>query len=308
MMRVLFAGSDAIGLPSLRVLTEHGLIRGVLTAPDHRKKRNPIKQYASSNAIPVLQPERLGSDARKLVSELAPNCLVVFSYGKIFGPRFLALFEYGGINIHPSLLPRYRGASPIPSAILNGDDKTGITVQLIANEMDAGDIVAQEEILLDGDETSLSVAERVADRGARVVWETLSNFHTIIPVPQDHSQATYCRKIEKNDGRVDWRSAAIDIERMTRAYTPWPGVFCYAQGARISLLQVVAITGDNVDGGDVRKGPPGTVLGAREEYGILVRAGDGILGIQRLQREYRQACGWRDFLHGQRQLLQANFE
>ena len=178
--------------------------------------------------MPVLQPERLGAAARGEVSALAPDLLVVVAYGRIFGPRFLSLFRDGGINVHPSLLPRHRGPSPLQAAILAGDAETGVTVQYLAPEMDSGDVILQERIVLPDDVAVSALHDDLGRRGARLVVEAVDHIAagTVKRIPQDHSRATYCGKIGRDDGKLDWSESALTISRMVRAYTPWPGVVC----------------------------------------------------------------------------------
>ena len=176
-MRILFTGVPEIALPTLALLAKRQEICAVLTTPDRRSGRgqrirsSPVKQLAVSLSIPVLQPERLDAEARQQIAAYAPDLLVCVAYGRLFGPKFLALFPQGAINLHPSLLPRYRGPSPIGAAILGGDRETGVTVQWISREMDAGDVLAQEVIPLHGDETTPSLGATCAQLGADLLMK-----------------------------------------------------------------------------------------------------------------------------------------
>ncbi|MFP4483995.1 MAG: methionyl-tRNA formyltransferase [Spirochaetota bacterium] len=325
-MRLLFAGTPEMAVPSLYRLAARFEVVGVLTAPDRRKGRkrgpqpSPVKAAAESLGLPVMQPPRLNGDARAQVQAVAPDLLVVVAYGRIFGPRFMALFPHGGVNLHPSLLPRHRGPSPIPAAILAGDSETGITVQQVAPEMDSGDILAQQRIPLTGTETTASLTDRVAREGAVLLEEVVAAIvaGTAIPVPQDHDVASYCRLIEKSDGRVDWTTSAAHIERMSRAFNPWPGTYTYLDGRQLTLWETsvypagadpagqdptvaAGVGAENAPGGGSgrRSAPgPGQVLGVDKAHGILVQTGDGVLAVRRLQLQSRGATDWKSFLNG----------
>jgi methionyl-tRNA formyltransferase len=257
----------------------------------------------------VLAPEKLDSAARDGVSKLGADALVCFSYGRIFGPKFLSLFPLGGINLHPSLLPLYRGATPVPEAILRGDTKTGVTVQKIALGMDSGAILARREVPLDGSETAGGLLKKLSPLGAELLAETLTFafWNGAFPegTPQDESQAVYCSKHEKEDGKIDWTRSAGEIDSRIRAFDPWPGSYTTEGGSRIRALRAAVVPpgalGDSLPQGQ----PPGTVLGTDGRYGILVQTGRGVLALQKLQRQAKNALEWRDFINGDRAFLEA---
>lgn len=305
-MRVLFAGTSDIAVPSLRAIadSDHELV-GVLTAPDRVRGRgrsvrfSAVKNLALELGVPVLQPESLRSEARREVAGLEPDVLACFAYGKIFGPRFLALFPRGGLNVHPSLLPRHRGPAPIPAAILAGDTETGVTIQELALEMDAGDILAQERIPLTGAETTASLGETVAPLGGRLLVDVLDALERgeARPVPQDPAQATYTSLVKKEDGRIDWRESAHAIDRMVRAYIPWPKAFTTWEGERLNVLEAVPI-GRATEEGEAGEPVPGRVLRVDTENGVLVETGNGLLALRKLQLQSRKPLEWRSFLNG----------
>ncbi len=304
-MHVLFAGTPDFAVPTLRKLAADGLITAVLTAPDRpsgRGKRltpSPVALEAEAHDIPVLKPRRLDKEARAAVRRVEPDLLVCVAYGRIFGPRFLSLFPRGGINLHPSLLPKYRGPAPIPAAILAGDAQTGITVQYLAEKMDAGDIILQQPIELDGTETTGSLTGHCADSGAALVSEAVQAIQQgrVNTVSQDETNASYCRLLESRDAWINWSHTADHIERMVRAYDPWPGARTVFGDSwlRVHEATPVAIE-DGRAGGDGDE--PGTVVGVDSERGILVQTGDGLLGMLRLQMAARKALAWKDFLNG----------
>jgi methionyl-tRNA formyltransferase len=333
-MRLLFAGTPDIAVPSLRELAGHHTVCGVLTSPDRRAGRgrrtvpSPVKAAAEELGLPVIQPARLGSDARKQVAELSPRLLVVFAYGRIFGPKFLSLFPRGGVNIHPSLLPKYRGPSPIQAAVLAGDLETGISVQSVALEMDAGDIYAQIRIPLTGSETAESLSSHVAAAAAPLIRSVVDGIEagTATATPQAEEGVSYCSIITKEDGEIDWRASAVAIERMVRAYNPWPTAHTTFEGRGLSIL---AATVDEDPGagnpsgsagsvglagaGETRTSPgapdarvdssetpavPGRVLGMDKRRGILVQTADGTIAVRKLQLQSKKALDYKAFWNG----------
>ena len=317
-MRVLFAGSPAIAVPSLETLCSiPGIeLAGVLTNPDSPKGRRGTSQPTEAGeaaarisqlfekqgraALPVLKPLKLDAHLREQVCALKPGLLVSFAYGRIFGPKFLALFPLGGINIHPSLLPKYRGPSPIQAAILNGDAVTGITVQALAREMDSGDILAREHFQLTGTETAGALGEIMARKAAAMLPDVLKDIASgkACPSPQNHSEASYCSLISRADGLIDWNKGAAEIEARIRAFDPWPLCRTIHNGRELLILKSAVYKSGQIreDGSE----KPGLVLGTDRQSGILVRTGDGILAVTELQYQAKKALLWRDFLNGVR--------
>ena len=301
-MRILFAGTPGIAVPSLRAVAGEFDVVGVLTAPDRTSGRgrkvspSPVKAAAGEMGLRVLQPERLGAASRDDVASLGADLLVVFAYGRIFGPKFLSLFPLGGINMHPSALPKYRGPSPITAAILGGDSETALTVQRISEEMDAGDIVRQTPFPLDGTETTGSLTEAVSLAAAPELAAAVRNIAegTAVDVPQDPAAAVYCRLVRKENGVIDWSRPAAEIERMIRAYDPWPRARTTLGGEPLTLL--ASAVADTVSRGG--SGPPGTVSGVDTSRGILIQTGEGILAVTRLQAAGRKPLDFRSFLNG----------
>ena len=307
-MRVLFAGTPDMAVPSLEALSSHFAVAGVLTAPDApvgRKRTltpSPVAARATELGLPLLRPQRLDASCRDEVAALAPELLVCVAYGKIFGPRFLALFPRGGINLHPSLLPRHRGPSPIPAAILAGDPETGITIQRLAEQMDAGDVLVQERFSLSGRETTGELTERVAADGARLLVDAV---HRIAEgrqkaTPQDHDAATYCGLITSADGWIDWALDAGAVDRAVRAYSPWPSAHTLLHGVRLSIHESVPVPAESSSPTGVE---PGTVVSVDKKIGILVQTGSGLLAIRRLQLQSRNPLDWNSFANGHRDLV-----
>ncbi len=308
-LRILFAGTPEIALFSLdRLIEQSGreyVIAGVLTNPDRPAGRRrtpvppPVKVRAREGGLHVLQPETLGSEAREEVRKLKPDLLVSVAYGRIFGPRFMELFPRGGINLHPSLLPRFRGPSPLQAAILAGDTETGVTIQKIAPELDSGAILAQERVSIDRSTTVEDLHDRLGALGAALLVDVVRRYAagTAEAREQDHQAATFCGKISKEDGRIGWNETAEELDRMVRAFTPWPGVRC-AWGAstlHITAASVVAEDGDESTGS---ASPPGTVVGVDNRRGILIQTVDGLLAVRRLKQEARKELDFLSFLNG----------
>jgi methionyl-tRNA formyltransferase len=253
-----------------------------------------VKARALELSLPLLQPVELDSPFLQEVSLLKPDLLVSVAYGKIFKKDFLDLFPMGGINLHPSLLPRYRGPSPLTAAILAGDVKTGITVQRLALRMDSGDILLQREIPLDGTETTGSLSEDVAPLGAEMLVEAVRGLEegSLAPVPQDNGKATYCSIVTKEDGLIDWSRSAVEIDRLIRAYSPWPGAFTSYQDKTLKIIEA------GVFDAEKPSSEPGIVAGIDKGEGILIQTCKGILAVRRLQLQAKKALGWKDFLNG----------
>ena len=310
-MRVLFAGSPGIAVPALEALARGGCgafaLVGLLTNADSPRGRSgrpePTECAAAAQclSIPVLKPEKLDGEARAQVAALEPDLLVSFAYGKIFGPKFLALFPAGGINVHPSLLPKYRGATPIPAAIISRETETGISIQRLAPEMDSGDILVQEAVPLDGRETAASLGETMARRAAEMLPALLRGLAAgaVEARPQDHGAATYCSLIAKEDGLIDWGRSAGEIDAQIRAFDPWPLSWTMHGGLQLLILRAEA------QGSDGNAAAPGLVLGKDRKKGILIQTGDGILAVSELQYQAKKALGWQAFLNGARNFIGA---
>jgi methionyl-tRNA formyltransferase len=337
-MRIIFAGSPAIAVPSLERLFKMHLdgkieLAGILTNADAPKGRkgNPepteialaaealssLKNdhphlTANDFPLPVLfKPEKLDSAFREKIAALKPDLLVSFAYGKIFGPKFLELFPLGGINIHPSLLPKYRGPSPINAAILNRDAETGISIQKLAKEMDAGDILVQEKIILNGTETAASLSDDVSLKSTNLLEQTIENIlqkdsfenaSFLNGIAQDHTKALYCKLISRDDGIISWNKSALEIDAQIRAYNPWPLARTKIDDKDLYLLEAKPHF-QYPDLGTAAHAKNGTVLGIDKEAGILVKTDDGILALTKLQYAGKKALDWRSFLNGARNFI-----
>lgn len=299
-MKVLFASSSSIGLPSLQALHARGWVAGVLTAPPAPSGRgrqlspNPIDLYASAQGLPTLRPERLGSEARIDAERLGCDLLVSFSYGRIFGPKFLAIFPLGGVNLHPSLLPRHRGPAPAVATILSGDTETGLTLQTLALEVDSGDILAQVAWRLNGRETALDILNQSAQEAPSLLLKTLEDWPRVWTErrAQNPQEATWSRLLEKSDGLLGWNGEADKLDRQIRACIPWPGAYTFAAGRRLLIWEAQA------DPEASRQDDPGTILGLDKDLGIRVQTGRGHLLIQSLQWEGKKRLDYLTFWNG----------
>ena len=304
-MRILFAGSPSIAVPALEAICkEKGIeLAGVLTNPDSSKGRSsrpePTEVGAAAEkilgqSVPILKPGQLRAQAREQIAALKPELLVSFAYGRIFGPKFLDMFPLGGINIHPSLLPKYRGPTPIPAAILNRDTETGISIQKLALEMDSGDILAQERVQLTGRETTASLGRIMAQKAPELLPIVLKDIAEgrARAQPQNHSEASYCSLISGEDGLIDWSKSAVEIDARIRAFDPWPLCWTLHEGRRLYILKAAALESET--------NTPGLVAGIDKNRGILIQTGEGVLAVTELQYQARKVLEWRAFMNGAR--------
>jgi methionyl-tRNA formyltransferase len=316
MLNALYCGSPDFSADTLDFLAasqrdeagrERFRIVGALTNAPSPKGRHrtpeptPIGVRALRAGIPVLAPEKLDAECRSAIAALKPDILVCFAFGKTFGPKFLALFPLGGINLHPSLLPKYRGAIPVPAAILNRERETGVSIPRILLEPDSGGVFRRRVMPLDGTETAENLLNRAATLGAELLRDVLyyAAEHGKLPpeTPQDDAEATYCTRLTKADGRIDWSQNAEEIDARIRAFYPRPGAFTYTGGELLKIHRAAVFAREGADA------PPGTVCGTDKAAGILVQAGRGIIALQTLQRATKRAVGWRDFINGYPQFV-----
>jgi methionyl-tRNA formyltransferase len=303
-VRVIFMGTPEFAVPSFTALVGLYSVAGVFTQPDRETGRGrrvsepPVKKAAADQGIPVFQPEKL-SDPVTLarLTDLAPDLIVVAAYGRILQKNVLALPRYGCVNVHPSLLPRHRGASPVAGAILAGDTVTGVSIMVMDDGTDTGPILSQEQLPVSPDDTTASLTERLADSGAGLLVRTLPSYveGRLKPQPQDDSKATYTRVTTKEDAHLDWSLPANDLWLRVRAYNPWPGAFALWNGKRLKVLEAVPVPNLRVHSGEVIELPPSAP--AR----IGVGAGeDSVLGLRRVQLEGKKEASVEDFARGYR--------
>lgn len=306
--RVVFLGTDSFAVPTLEALAAAGLPPvAVYTQPDRPAGRgrapraSPVKERASRLGLPVLQPRTLRTpEALVELRGLRPTVLVLAAYGLLLPAAFLAIPPRGGLNVHPSLLPRHRGPAPVAWTILEGDSQAGVTVFLMDEGMDTGPNLAQRRAAVEERETAGALTARLAREGAALLVETLTPWLAgeVTPTPQDESLATYSRLLRKEDGELDLGRPAARLERQVRAYQPWPGTFTRWRGQRLNVLQAAALP-------SLGAGRPGEVLSLFEAGGAAVGivTGEGVLRLQVVQLEGRRALSAEEFVRGRRDFL-----
>ncbi|MCL2791553.1 MAG: methionyl-tRNA formyltransferase [Spirochaetaceae bacterium] len=310
-MNIFFAGTPEIAVKSLEKIAENFNICGVLTNPDKPQGRSnkivfsPVKTTALSLSLPLFQPETINSDFISTIKSLNPDILVTFAYGKIFKKDFLSIFSKETLNIHPSLLPKYRGPSPITAAILAGDPETGITIQKMALKMDSGDIVKQVQFPLTGSETADSLTEDVAEKSALLITEVLANIisDNYSPIPQDHSLASYCSFVKKDDGLINWNDKTVQIERKFRAYKNWPGIFTYWKGKLIVITECCLVSENDAKNINTPDIVPGTAAFVDKNKGILIKTIDGFLAVTRVKPQSKNEMDFKSFLNGSKDFI-----
>lgn len=314
LMRVVFMGNPGFSLPALQAVhTCWGDPVGVYTAPDRRRGRglakgfSDIKAYSLEKCWPIFQPSSLkrGSAVQEFI-DLQPDLVVVAAYGLLIPTEMLSVPKHGFLNIHPSLLPKYRGPSPVPSVILDGVEETGVSIMLLDEGFDTGPVLAREATKILPGEKADALAERLFKMGARLLVKSVPRWTggCISPQPQDPDVATYTAKLSREDGRVDWTESATMLSRRFRAYTPWPGLYTSWRGNRLRLLDVEELS-TSVEKPQPDNPAPGVVAVHSEATdAIAIQAGGGTtLLVRRLQMEGRRAQGAGEFLLGYPQII-----
>ena len=311
-MRLLFCGTPHFAVPTfIHLLAQPDIeIVAVITQPDRPRGRgkqisaSPMKTAAIAASIPVHQPEKIRSpEARNLLQQLAPDCIVIIAYGQIIPAALLTIPRLGWINLHGSLLPKYRGAAPINWAIANGETQTGLTTMRIDAGMDTGDMLLQQEIDIAPEETAPELAASMAEAGAPLMLATLRGLvsENLVPRPQDNDQATYAPLLKKEDGRIDWNLAAQQIYNRMRGFTPWPGAYTSFRGQTCHLwaepFSLQTLTG----------GAPGTIF--REDTQILIACGHAtLLRLLSVKLEGRKQISAVEFANGARLTERERFD
>lgn len=302
-MKVVFAGSSSFSIPSLEVLIKKKQVVAVLTVPDKPAGRglvmqmSPVKMLAQAHNIPVLQPESLRVPVINEMKKYNPDVLVCASYGKIFGPMCLSLFKKGTINVHPSLLPRFRGAAPIPATILAGDIYTGVTLQKISQDMDCGDVVLQSTYQIDDNDTTETLEQVLSKQGGELLDQLFSDFEALYCVakPQSHQDSVYCGKITPAMGQISGMESAKYIALLIRALAPpYSGVKVQYQNKLLKLWKGRVF--NNTMPQDSTH--IGKVLGVQNNEGILVQCRRGILLVEELQLAGKKRIAWNAFIAG----------
>ncbi len=305
-MRLVFMGSPEFAvLPLEYLIRNHCHIVAVYTQPDHPAGRgrallpSPVKRTATAWKLPVVQPVSLKRpEAVAELESFHPDVIVVAAFGQILSNSVLAIPRYGCLNIHPSLLPKFRGASPVAAAILAEDEFTGVSIMLMDEGLDTGPVLARAQIPIFGMDTSGTLMYKLSRIGAQLLLEILPRWlkGELTPCPQEGALASYCRPISKEAGEIDWQMAAASIWRRVRAYSPWPGSFTSWQGKRLKVIEAVPLAGE----AGVRVGQVVALAGGEAAPAFGVTTGEGILGVLKLQLAGKRVTRAADFLLGQR--------
>lgn len=302
-MRIVFMGSGDIACPALRMLATGacGELVGVVTSPNRPRGRGrhpqpcPAGRLAAEAGLPVISPERVREPSTvAAIAAMRPDVLVVAAYGQFLPPALLELPPLGAINIHPSLLPRYRGAAPIQWAIASGERETGVSIVFMTERMDAGDIIVCERMAIGDDDTAVTLTPRLAELGARLLARALDAVRSGHPprTPQQEALATFAPKLTKEDGRIEWARSAVEIRNRIRGFQPWPGAHFHWPRRGLHLRALAAV----VEPGE---GPPGRVLAA-DAQGVRVATGAGALRLEQVQPEGRRPMSGAAFCAGYR--------
>ena len=296
-MRVVFMGTPDFSVPALeRIATEHEVV-AVVTQKDKPKGRGmsvsytPVKESALKLNIPIYQPDKVKEESFvEELRKLNPDVIVVIAFGQILSNDILTLPKYGCINVHASLLPKYRGAAPIQWAVIDGEEKSGVCTMKMDEGLDTGDIIDVDEITLDPKETGGSLFDKLAKLGGELILKTLQNleFGKATFIKQDDSKSTYAKKMTKELGHIDFSKDAESIERLIRGLNPWPSAFTYLDGKVMKIWDA-----DVVDAGGV----PGTVI-SEEKDSFVIATGSKALKVNELQLEGKKRMKASDFLNG----------
>jgi methionyl-tRNA formyltransferase len=302
-------GTPEFAVPSLEGLISTGYeVVAVYTQPDKAAGRgrvveeSPVKKAALRHNLNVFQPINMKSaETRAQLADLKPDAIVVAAYGQILPPSVLEIPPFGCINIHPSLLPKYRGVAPVPAAILNGDEWTGVSIMLLDKGVDTGPVLTNVHVPVLPQDTAGSLLEKLSHSGAQLLVDTLPGWFRkeIKPQPQNSADASYTKMLTKEAGEIDWKLPAVAIWRRVRAYQPWPGCYTRWQEKQLKIIEAEPLAA-------VENSPPGTVVSVKDSpsaFGVIT--GDGILGVIKVQLEGKKIVTAKEFLNGQRHILGA---
>jgi len=304
-MRIVFMGTPEFAVTPLEflMLNRFGVV-AVYTQPDKEAGRgrllvaSPVKSMALQWELPLYQPVDFKSiEERERLTALKPDVIIVAAFGQILPQTILGIPRYGCLNIHPSLLPKYRGVSPVPAAILSGDEFTGVSVMVLDQGVDTGPVLVQAQTSITGWDTTATLTEKLSRIGAQLLIEVVPRWiqGKVVPQKQDNTKATYTSMIDKEVGAIDWHQSAIDLWRQVRAYQPWPGSYTRWQGKQLKIIEAYPLEGQ-VDA-------PGRVVSLAGEVAFGVETGSGRLGVLRVQLEGKRVMTGGEFLRGQRQLI-----
>lgn len=313
MMRVVFMGTPDFAVGALEAILQAGhQVAAVVTQPDKPKGRGkeiqmtPVKACAVSHGIPVFQPVKVKEkEAVETLREYNADIFVVAAFGQILSEEILSMPKYGCVNIHASLLPRYRGAGPIQWAIINGEEKSGVTIMQMDKGLDTGDMLLKEEVAIEPKETGDSLHDKLAEAGSRLIVEALAKLERgeLVPEKQKEEESCYAKRLQKSMGRIDWQQSAKKLDCLIRGLLSWPGAYTVLRGKNLKIWEVEAIEEpENLPEGmalpeELSHAMPGIVVGVEREA-FYVKTGEGILKILAVQPEGKKRMPVREFLLG----------
>ncbi|MBQ8591918.1 MAG: methionyl-tRNA formyltransferase [Lachnospiraceae bacterium] len=301
-MKIVFMGTPDFAVDALEAIIQAGHeITCVVTQPDKPKGRGkemqfpPVKECAIQHNLPVFQPVKIKTpEAIETLKTYDADIYVVAAFGQILSQEILDMPKYGCVNIHASLLPKYRGSAPIQWAIINGETETGVTIQQMNAGVDTGDILCKAIVPIAAKETGASLFDKLSEAGAKLIVEALKQIEagTLIAEPQDDSQATHAKMLTKSLGHIDWTQSAVTIERLIRGLNSWPSAYTSLRGKTLKIWEA-----DVAEDVQEQKGTPGTVIGVTKDA-IVVQTGEGVLQLSNIQLEGKKRMTVKDFLLG----------
>lgn len=302
--KIIFMGTGSFAGTILKtLLKEKYSVAAVFTKPDktiHKNSapgENEVKELAEKNNLAIFQPEKLDADIISQIKNIAPDLIIIVAYGKLIPREIIDIPEFGCVNVHPSLLPKFRGPSPIQNALLQGEKETGTTIMLIDEKMDEGDILAQSKMAIGPDDTREALAEKLADLSSELLLKTLPLWieGKIMPQKQNRSQATLCQLIERQDGHIIWENEASDIYNRYRALSPWPGIFSFWKNREKMVrikLQKISLAENNSESDKTS----GKIFMMDDQ--IAVQTLKGAIILEEVQAEGKKTVPAKDFLNG----------
>lgn len=309
-MKIVFMGTPDFAVPSLKALLDAGYrVAGVVTQPDRPKGRGqklappPVKVAALEAGLEVFQPDKIKTAGFvEVLKSLAPDLIVVVAFGQLLSEEILQLPKYGCINVHASLLPKYRGAAPIHWAVINGEPATGVTIMQMDSGLDSGDMIASESIPVLAEDTTGTIHDKLARLGAKLLVQAATDLAagTARRTPQDHGQSTYAPLLTKEIEKIDWSKSSMEIFNLVRGLNPWPGAYTMIGKKVLKIWGSRACTTDCIPGPvpELADYPPGQVLGNIPDVGFAVATGNGCLAVTEVQLQGSKKMKAEDFMRG----------
>lgn len=307
-MKIIFVGTPKIACKTLSQIIKKHEVVAILTQTDKPQGRSKIPVpsdvacIGELSGIKIFKSEKNDPELIESLRSLNADLFIVFAYGVILKKEFLDITRFGGINIHPSLLPKYRGSSPMQSAILNGDIESGITIQTINLKVDSGDILYQRTFNISEDDDIVSIEEKVSEMSGEMMVNFLDDFERglILPVKQDETNVSFCRMFKKEDGLIDWNESGKNILNKIRAFVKWPVAYTFLEGKKLQIYRAKLLNDSDFD--EYIGCENGEIIEASNKIGIVIKVKDCFLNLITLQLEGKKILEYRDFLNGQKNL------